>query len=332
MDKQQAIAFIAKYPNAMSFVRKSHLEELSPLCEVHIEAVEAKKSDFHDLGSGTFYPHKELTDRIGNAAGISFAGDTMITKDSDGAIIGRAIPQELGPDGKMVQWAPANYEFSPEDRAEEEWLKGVVKKGYAEPSEAAKRLKVLEMKKVAVRRADTGARVAAIISAIGMPTGFKNIFNGTDTVVFLFSRVIVNTKNEMVMNRALDMMFASSSAIAGPSLAQKALASPPVSAQDYEESVSAVYETMDEPSAQPDPYEPYIQALKDYNSKYRHLLPSGEIGIQKETGQLGRFDKALENPQAFSLEQIKKICDQTKNWLETKKGVTFGGAAQQEIF
>jgi hypothetical protein len=69
----------------------------------------------------------------------------------------------------------------------------------------------LQYRKVARRRADTGARAAAIISAIGMPTGFRNLFQqnepDTATRTFLFSRVIVNSKNEMVLQRALDSMF-----------------------------------------------------------------------------------------------------------------------------
>ena len=228
MTKEKAREIIAKYPNAISFVKNSHLEELSPLVEVHIEVVEVKKEDFHILPGGNFYPKKETTDRFGNAAGISFARvETSTRKDGD-AYIGKAIPQEVGPDGKMIQWAPAEYEFDPEVRAEED----ILRKPETYDTDAKKRLKVLDYRKCARRRADTGARAAAIISAIGMPTGLKNLFTQNDpptaTRIFLFSRIIANTKNELVLNRALDNMFGATNALYGGSFGQSQIAAPEV--------------------------------------------------------------------------------------------------------
>jgi hypothetical protein len=221
MTTEQARKIIAKYPDAVNFVKNSHLEELSPLLEVHIEVVEVKKGDFHPLPGNVYYPKKETTDRFGNAAGISFARVEVSTRKEDDAYVARAIPQEVGPDGKMVTWAPAEYEFDPEIRAEEFVLQDKYNK-YT--TDKAKRLLVLSMKKVGRRRADTGARAAAIISAIGMPTGFRDLFakNDPDTATrtFLFSRVIVNSKNEMVLQRALDNMFSSAGALYGGSTGQ----------------------------------------------------------------------------------------------------------------
>lgn len=216
MTAEKAKEIIKKYPNAVNFVKRSHLEELSPLLEVHIEVVKVKKSDFHALPGNTYYPKKETTDRFGNAAGISFARVDTNTRKEDDACIARAIPQEVGPDGKMIQWAPAEYEFDPVLRAEEDILRDEENaEKYNKPAkyrtDRQKKMLELQYKKVARRRADTGARAAAIISAIGMPTGFKNLFNQNDSDnaerIFLFSRVIVNSKNEMVLQRALDNMF-----------------------------------------------------------------------------------------------------------------------------
>ncbi|MDY7026692.1 MAG: hypothetical protein SVR04_00185 [Spirochaetota bacterium] len=216
MTREQAQKIIAKYPNAVNFVKRSHLEELSPLLEVHIEVVEVKKADFHPLSGNVYYPKKETTDRFGNAAGISFASVDVGTRREDGAYIGRAVPQEVGPDGKIVQWAPTEYEFDPEIRAEETILQDKYDK-YG--SEKAKKLLLLGLKKVARRRADTGARAAAIISVIGMPTGLRDLFakNEPDTATrtFLFSRIIANSKNELVLQRAIDSMFATTGALYG---------------------------------------------------------------------------------------------------------------------
>jgi hypothetical protein len=221
MTVEQARKIIERHKNAVNFVKRSHLEELSPLLEVHIEVVEAKKGDFHPLPGNVYYPKKETTDRFGNAAGISFARVEVSTRKEDGAYVARAIPQEVGPDGKMVSWAPAEYEFDPEIRAEELILQDKYNK-YT--NDKAKRLLVLSLKKVGRRRADTGARAAAIISAIGMPTGFLDLFSKNDpdtaTRTFLFSRVIVNSKNEMVLQRALDNMFSSAGALYGGSTGQ----------------------------------------------------------------------------------------------------------------
>jgi hypothetical protein len=309
MTTQQARAIIAKYPNAISFVRKSHLEELTPVCEVHIEVIEATKDDFVDMGTvkgvTTYYPHKQLTDKIGNAAGISFAGDPQLIQLPSGAWLGKAIPQELGPDGKMVQWAPANYEFNPADRAEEEWLRKHIKYKDPLPSEVEQRLKILELKKVAARRADTGARVAAIVSAIGMPTGFKGIFqNGASQVVFLFSRIIVNTKNEMVMQYALSKMFGAAAAVAGPSINTPAIAAPAApQVDDY----AGQYEPVpDEPM---DDREGLIRALKDIRLRHDKILP------QEAKNQIDSF---LANEPQVTTDNIRVLLGRCAAYLQTK--------------
>lgn len=217
-----------KRKGAIDFTRSSHYEEMSPLLEPHAEVVEVRKDEFHKLTGSVYYPRKETSDKLGKAAGISFSGNVSVVKQNDGAWVGTAYPQELGPDGKMVVWAPASYEFNPSDRAEEELLR---KAGNSPVSEQALKLKTLEYKKVALRRADTGARAAAIISAIGMPTGFRSLFGDNDPPdsvrYFLFSRVIVNTKNELVLNRALDSMFGTQALLASPAEALAAPASEP---------------------------------------------------------------------------------------------------------
>ena len=45
----------------------------------------------------------------------------------------------------------------------------------------------------------------------------KNLFAKGPTVYFLFSRIIYNAKNKMVMDRALDSMFGAAKLLGGPS-------------------------------------------------------------------------------------------------------------------
>ena len=276
MTADQAKKIIADHPNAVSFVKSSHLEELSPLVEVHIEVVTVQKTDFHALQGGVYYPRKETTDRFGNAAGISFADVEVSTRREEDATVGKAYPQEVGPDGKMIKWAPAEYEFDPDLRAEEDVLRD--KKGKYN-SEKDKRLLVLQYKKVARRRADTGARAAAIISAIGMPTGFRDLFKPNDpetaTREFLFSRIIANSKNEMVLQRGLDAMFGKVDQLYGPNAAQQAL--PDDTHAEHEEASEqrdddfddVPFEEAGEESEESEERQALKQALSDYLEGYK---------------------------------------------------------------
>lgn len=312
MDKKQFADFCTFWKNkgAMDFTIKSHYENLSPLVEAHAEALEVHKDEFVPMSGGQFYPHKETTDRIGAAAGISFTGEVRITKQEDGAWVGTAYPQALGPDGKMIQWAPASYEFNPADRAKEELLRNSIKNNSGKISEQALELKTLEYKKVALRRADTGARVAAIISAIGMPTGFKGLFANSDRVVFLFSRIIVNTKNELVMNRALDTMFGAATMIAGPLPVAPQIAAPEASPVD--QGMNGDFEDMGASEAfDADPAEAYRNALKSINDKYRDKFQEKSLGL---------IDAALADP-ATTVERFQWLIDKAKGSL-ADKGIT----------
>ena len=213
MNSKQAREFIAKYPGAKSFVKPSHLEELSPLLEVHIEAIEARKDEFHDL-QGSYMPHKETLDKFAAAAGVSYNAMAEATrKEGDGCYVGRSQAMVMGPDGKMILGDVCEYEFDVDVRLEELKLKGKTawdngqksNRPYTATELASERV---QLQKVARQRANTGARNRATVSILGMQTGFKNLVAKNDpdtkTVTFLFSRIIVNAKNEMVMNRMLD--------------------------------------------------------------------------------------------------------------------------------
>lgn len=231
MTPKQARDFIAKFPNAKSFVKPSHLEELSPLYEVHIEAIEVTKAEFHELEGGkTYMPRKETTDKFGQAAGVSFVPTADTTrKEGAGCYVGTAQAKVIGPDGKDQLGPICEYEFDVDVRLSELELNGKAdwtgvprggrpnKTPYTEFDLKKERIQLM---KVARQRANTGARSRATVAILGMQTGFKALFSKDDPdsakTTFLFSRVIVNAKNELVMNRMLDSIAGSSAALFGP--------------------------------------------------------------------------------------------------------------------
>lgn len=206
MTKDAALKFRADYiaKGARDFTKPSHFE-LDPagFFEVHVEAVKLTKEDVHFLQGGSIWFRKETLDMIASAAGVSFR-DLPAEKHVRGEpYIGRCQAITQGPDGQPVVGDVAEYEFDPELRAEEDILRAQVKDPAYKPSEAARRLKVLEYEKAGHQRANTGARSRATIAAVGMQTGFKDLFKNREEEWFLFSRVIINVKNKMVAEHQL---------------------------------------------------------------------------------------------------------------------------------
>lgn len=234
MTSQQARDFIAKYPDALSYVKPSHLEELSPLLEVHIEAIVCRKDEFHDL-KGSFAPKKETLDKFAAAAGIGYNQTAEVTRrEGEGCYVGTAQAMLMGPDGKYQFGALCEYEFDADVRLEEMKLNGkkVWNNGQSstrdfEPRELA--MERIQFMKVGRQRANTGARSRATVAMLGMQTGFKDLFPKnsppTATVTFLFSRIGFNPKNKMIMDAIASSMAHNTASLYGPKAAA-ALPSP----------------------------------------------------------------------------------------------------------
>jgi len=340
MDSAQFKAFTDEWKKkgAYDFTRRSHYETMAPLFEAHAEVVEVTAADFHDLGQGTSYPKKETTDKFGAAAGLSFASVNIGTrKDSPLCFVGKAQCKILGPDGQMVEMAPAEYEYDAEVRAEEEILKNMQK--YKEGSKYAdgkpgveleKKGCYLQHRKVARRRADTGARCAAIIAALGMPTGMKNLFSKGPTVYFLFSRIIYNAKNKMVMDRALDSMFGAAKLLGGPSESADAIipCEPEEDIRDVTHDVDTAdlarqagtddFDGVDEAFG-PTPQSILDQLMKDCTS--RGSLKYVRVKYEKELSPKVKdiVDKYLDNASSTD-EQFYDLYAKAKNYLG-KQGI-----------
>ena len=239
MTSEQSKQFIAKFPNALNFIRPSHLEELSPLFEAHIEAIEVRKDEFHDL-KGSFMPRKETLDKFAQAAGISFNQTAESTrKEGEGCYVGMAQAMTMGPDGKWILGPICDYEFDCDVRVEEMKLNGKAdwdrkddrgRPGVREYTEKELAQERVQFRKVGRQRANTGARSRATLAVLGMQTGFKDLFAKNEPPsamrVFLFSRIIVNAKNEIVLNRMLDNIAGPTQALFGPQPSAMQIAAP----------------------------------------------------------------------------------------------------------
>lgn len=341
MDSAQFKAFTDEWKKkgALDFTRKSHYEQMAPLFEAHAEVVEVTAADFHDLGSGTSYPKKETTDKFGAAAGLSFASVNIGTrKDSPLCFVGKAQCRMLGPDGQMIDLAPAEYEYDAEVRAEEEIIKNQQKykdgSKYNGPNaEIERKACYIQHRKVARRRADTGARCAAIIAALGMPTGMKNLFAKGPTVYFLFSRIIYNAKNKMVMDRALDSMFGAAKLLGGPSESSNEIipcessetdaeiirdVTEETNVSDLASRASEDFEGVDEAFG-PAPESVLAELVKDHTPRgsLKYVRVKYENDLSPKVKEI--MDKYLENKNSTD-EQFYNLYAQAKEYLG-KRGI-----------
>ena len=291
MTREAAFKFIEQYKsrNPQSFVKPSHLDELSPLLEVQIEAVEVRKDEFHNL-AGSYSPKKETLDKFASAAGISFNTLNESTRKEGSAYVGTTQAMVMGPDGKMQFGAPCEYEFDPEVRLEELRLAGKTEwvnreKTTREYSERELAQEKVQLQKVGRQRANTGARNRATLMMLGMQTGFKGLFSKDDpdtaTKVFLFSRIIVNAKNEMVAKVMLGNLAGNAMALFGGANPMGQISAPtersadPVVVTLPSSSTPPQYEVVDD-ELPPDPIVVKKAALQDLIDKYRaQIHPDG---------------------------------------------------------
>lgn len=345
MTKEQAKDFVSKHKDAVSFVKPSHLEELSPLVEVHIEAIIVRKDEFHDL-SGSYSPKKETLDKFAQAAGVAYNTINEATrKEGDDCYIGRSQAMIMGPDGKWNTGDVCEYEFDVDVRTEEAVLNGKPdwehkvngRPGRREYTELEIKQERLQMKKVARQRANTGARNRATLSVLGMQTGFKGLFSkdSPDSAAreFLFSRIIVNSKNEMVAKAMLANLTGNQSALFG---GQSVPVSAQLAAPEYQgDTIQAAHEIVvddfsgasdafDGPAAtqaprdddgQGDPRDPYLQALRDWRMR-NDFSPEATKQI----------DSALGNPH-IDLEALKKICSKCDDAVKSGRAPRKGSVA-----
>ncbi len=327
MTKEKAQEFITKYPNARNYVKPSHLEELSPLLEVAIEAIICKKEEFHLLASNTYMPRKETIDRFAIAAGVSYNPLEEATRKEGDCYIGRSQAMIMGPDGKYSIGDVCEYEFDAEVRHDEEVIADKSAKyprfhANGKILEDKARLAYLNMRKVARQRANTGARSRATLSILGMQTGFKDLFHPDDspsaTVTFLFSRIIVNTKNQMVLGFMLKNITSPAAMLYGPGLQQKGLhlieAAPNASSEIPDEAFEQDPEDFFVIDPDP-PMEPYTNSLA---AQIQEMIDENSLGPRALAAARDAVD-AHRDDEAFLAELLPRLTAAREKTLASRQ-------------
>jgi hypothetical protein len=277
MDSTKALAILNHAAgNSLIFARREEIETVSPQFEPIVTVLELSPADFTDVGMGNMYPGKSATNRISDAAGVSFLHNVGGTREvgswatvkavkqpggfwqavGEYKVIGSAQGQRLKPDGTPRLSSVREYEFNVVDRANEDFLKDLSKGSDAKyTSEVAALKHLFELKKFATQRASTGAELAVVRELVGLPTAFKKDQIGKPLV---FSQIVENNRFKVEIVREImktpdgrqavvNSLFGNTQALFGPQKAQAAITQAEVS----ERVVSPEPENQDATSAAP---------------------------------------------------------------------------------
>jgi len=241
MTISEAKKFKEAHPYAVDLTKESHFRELSPLVEVHVEVTKVRKDECHEMWSpkqSTYMPKDFVICRIGEAAGISFPPRVDVTrKEGPACWVGTSQGMRMSPDGNYELGDVCEYEWDADIRTEEAKINGKTEwknkqkttREYTEKELAKTRI---EFMKFGRQRANTGARARAITSMLGMPRGFAGLFEKNDSpdseVEFLTSRIIINSKNKMVLQAAANSLTGGVRALYGGNVAQQQIEAPNV--------------------------------------------------------------------------------------------------------
>jgi len=275
MDNSKALAILNQnVKGGLIFARREEIEAVSPQFEPIVTVLELEPTDFTDVGMGNMYPGKSATNRISDAAGVSFLRDVGGTREvgswstvkaakqaggfyqaaGEYKVIGSAQGQRLKPDGAPRLSSVREYEFNVVDRANEDFLKDFSKGADAKYTTEVSALKhLLELKKFATQRASTGAELAVVRELVGLPTAFKRDQIGKPMI---FSQIVENNRFKIEIAREImktpdgrqavvSALFGTTQALFGPHKAAAAL--PP--AEDPKEPEEQLFRDATEPPA-----------------------------------------------------------------------------------
>lgn len=151
-----------------------------------VTVLHATPDDFHTI-SGQMMPKGYYTDRIGQAAGVSFVAENCgVKKDGENVYVGFAQGKRRLPDGTWRSSAIHEYELDVDSRAKEDFLSKPDKYKTAIDKERH----TLEIKRFARQKAGTGAHLKVIRELVGIPISFKP---GQVQKAIVVSRISVNT-------------------------------------------------------------------------------------------------------------------------------------------
>ena len=273
MDNTKALAILNQSASkGLVFARPEEVAAVAPQYEPIVTVIDFEPTDFVDVGMGNMYPGKSATNRISDAAGVSFLRDVggtrevgswssvKVAKQAGGfwqatgeyKVIGTAQGQRLKPDGTPRLSSIREYEFNVVDRANEDFLKDAGRgDGQKYNSEVAALKHLLELKKFATQRASTGAELGVVRELVGMPTAFKKDQIGRPMV---FAQIVENNSFKVGIMREImkspdgrqavvGALFGATTALFGPQGAPAAL--PPAATQEPERQVGPEAEADD---------------------------------------------------------------------------------------
>lgn len=195
MDQSKALQKLrsARDSGYLVYARDEEITMLRQQFETLITTIQFGPDHFCKTGSkkvgneyiDVLYPQKHAQNQIAEACGVSFTEncgtkergvfsklqiikqDGFFIVDGDYSIIGWAQGTRLKPDGQLRTSGVCEYEYSISDRCNLDFTSKYPPKTLQEA-----RRKLLEQKKFATRKADTGAKLAVIRELANIPTGF----------------------------------------------------------------------------------------------------------------------------------------------------------------
>jgi len=311
--------------------------------------------------SGKYMPNRSMVDKIGEASGVTFiSGDTkiIVVNDEDAGkhpiYVGTAQGKVRLPDGTWRTSSVAHYEFDPTLRAMQDFkiskltpetrMKRRTKDdgtSYGNTLEEA----ILEYRKMARQRANTGARLRVIRELVAMPISFteeqikKPVLLGR---IVQNTSYILNTPEGKMMATAqalgVDMsgIFGGQKMITGTSGHMEGAQSYGADGDDYDgadgegdtdTTVAEAEKVSDEPDFPEDPaeaaaakqeseFDRLTQCLIDWQEAYKDVL---NVTSGNGKNPLQMIDAELANPDA-TVETRGGMITRIRTWLE-KKGV-----------
>jgi ribosomal protein L12E/L44/L45/RPP1/RPP2 len=315
MSESKALTIVKEHEKAkdLVFVKPEDLQT-QKMFVPQVTVIHATPDDFHDIKGGKKMPKSHHTDRIGEAAGVTFIAENCTVEKIDKYVwVGRAQGQRRMPDGTLRKSSVCEYEFDAELRAEESALS----KPDKYKTDAQKRQLLIEFAKFGRQRAATGARLKVIRELTGIPTAFspQDIHRA-----FVVSRIAVNT-DEMLNNpemrqAAIAHATGASQQIFGPQNGNQDQAQ--IEAPQDETAITEseegadIFDDEQGEEDKPDPRE----TLKAELGKWLDYDDSGNIHLSEKSRKT--IEVAIDNPE-ITEEDLEDMLQKVKNYFSEKE-------------